>query len=143
MAMFEVDDTFLQSVGYDTNLMSEQQKTEVRTRFLEELHLRSGEEITHRLSDEDAEEMREVGDNPERARRWLQEFHSDYRDRDEFKNIAAGAENDDEAVTFYAVALWLNYAVPDYGEIMKEVMRDYHETLIQRRDMARAALGAR
>lgn len=140
--MFEIDDNFLQSVGYDTNLMTEQQKTEIRTRFLEELHHRSSEEIAHRLDEKDSEEVAEIGDNPERARSWLQEFHSDYRDRDEFKNIAAGAENDDEAVTFYAVALWLNYAVPDYGQIMKDVMSDYHETLVQRRDMARAALGA-
>lgn len=138
--MFEIDDNFLQSVGYDTNLMSEEQKTEVRTRFLEELHHRSSEEVAHRLSDEESEEVAEIGDNPERARSWLQEFHSDYRDRDEFKNIAAGAENDDEAVTFYAVALWMSYAVPDYGHIMQDVMRDYHETLVQRRDMARAAL---
>lgn len=141
MTMFQVDDAFLESVGYDLAALSEEQKDEYRGKIITELHARASEELTRRLDDNDALEMAEIAENPARARSWLQEFHSDYRDREEYKLIAANMDSEDDALAFYATALWLSYAVPDYPQIMQAVMQDYHASLVERHERARAALG--
>jgi hypothetical protein len=138
--MFEITDEFLQHVGYDTTNMSLIEKDRLKAEFTAEFNGRMSDRIVDELTEEQAEEFLDIQNNQERARRWLDEFHSDYRDRDEFKKLASVADNEDEAATFYAVALWLRDAVPKYGELIQQELIDYADELAELRKAAYDAI---
>lgn len=134
--MFEITDEFLQKVGYDTAKMIAPEKERLKWEFTNEFGQRISERIVDELDEGQAEEFLDIQNNQERARRWLDEFHTDYRDRDEFEQLAGVADNEDEAVTFYATALWLRDAVPKYGELIQQELIDYANELAELRKAA-------
>ena len=79
--------------------------------------------------------------NPDRTRRWLAEFHSDYATREDYKTVRQLMDSDEEAMSFYAAALWLRYAIPGYGKMMQEVFDEYVEELIDMRNEVNKQLG--
>lgn len=138
--MFDISDEFLASVGYDVETLSDERKQRYRQEINQELVERSIVEIVKELDEQQIEEMNDIQENPERARRWLDEFHGDYREREDYKRLLEGANNEDEAISFYAVALWMGYAVPGYGKLMQEQMQLYHDELVEQRASINAAL---
>ena len=139
--MFNVDDDLLSTVGYNVSLLSEEKKQQYKLDIIKELNKRASEEILARLSKEDALEFEDVSSNPSRTRRWLAEFHGDYADREDYHAIRELFETDEAAMSFYASALWMRYAVPDYGKILQGVIDDYVEELIDMRKAVNEQLG--
>lgn len=138
--MFTIDDEFLANIGYDVASLSDEKKQQYIAEMTEELNARISDRFLNELDNEQVDEMHEIQENPDRARSWLAEFHSDYRERDEFKQIAH-VVSEDEAVTFYAVALWMRYAVPGYGEVVQEELDAYYAELVEMRKSVNDAIG--
>lgn len=139
--MFQIDDDFLSSIGYDPKVLSDDQKERYKKEIIDELIARTSEEIAKELDEDQANELNDIQENPSRAYSWLNEFHSGYKEDENFKGLASVADDEAEAVTFYAVGLWLNDAVPRYGEIMREQMADYQAELVRKRELVNRSLG--
>ena len=117
--MFEIDDDFLKSVGFHLDIMSDEQKEAQKQRLNGMFERRLIERFMPEMDDEQIEELNDIQSNPDRANRWLDEFHADYRDHDDYKQLREVSE-EDEANTFYASMLWMSYAVPNFGELIQE-----------------------
>ena len=130
--MFNIDDNLLAAIGYNVATLSEEKKNQYRREISEELNQRASAE---------ALEFEDVNSNPDRTRRWLAEFHGDYASRQDYQAIRELFETDEDAMSFYASALWMRYAVPDYGKIMQEVMNEYVEELADMRRAVNEQLG--
>ena len=133
--MFEINDAFLSNIGYDVDSLSEEQKAKYKAEYTEEFSNWVQKKILAKLDERQIEEFSEIENSPERARQWLDEFHSDYRDRDDYKTIRAGLDQD-EADTFYATSLWFSYAVPKYGELIRDELEAYQSHLVGLRQQA-------
>ena len=131
--MFNIDDNLLAAIGYNVATLSEEKKNQYRREISEELNQRASAEVLARFED--------VNSNPDRTRRWLAEFHGDYASRQDYQAIRELFETDEDAMSFYASALWMRYAVPDYGKIMQEVMNEYVEELADMRRAVNEQLG--
>ena len=138
--MFTIDDDFLASVGYDTASLSDEKRQQYIAEMTEELNARVSDRSLNEIDNDQVDEMHEIQENPDRARAWLAEFHNDYRNRHEFKEVAQVVD-EDEAVTFYAVALWMRYAVPGYGKIVQEELEAYHTELVELRKSVNDVIG--
>ena len=138
--MFNIDDNLLAAIGYNVATLSEEKKNQYRREISEELNQRASAEVLARLSKQEALEF-DVNSNPDRTRRWLAEFHGDYASRQDYQAIRELFETDEDAMSFYASALWMRYAVPDYGKIMQEVMNEYVEELADMRRAVNEQLG--
>lgn len=139
--MFNVDDNLLAAAGYDVAMLSEERKEQYRREMSKDLNKRASEQLLARLSKEETLEFEDVNSNPDRTRRWLAEFHGDYASRQDYQAIRELFETDEDAMSFYASALWMRYAVPDYGKIMQEVMNEYVEELADMRRAVNEQLG--
>lgn len=140
--MFEITDEFLQRVGYDTASMVRLEKDRLKWEFSNDFSERMSERLVDELTEEQSEEFLDIQNNQERTRRWLDEFHADYRERKEFKQLASVADNEDEVATFYATALWMRDAVPKYGELIQQELEDYAVELAELRKTAYDSLDA-
>ena len=127
--MFNIDDALLTKIGYNVAMLTEEQKDKYKR------------EIQEELSDDEIIEFEDVQGNPDRTRRWLAEFHSDYATREDYKTVRQLMDSDEEAMSFYAAALWLRYAIPGYGKMMQEVFDEYVEELIDMRNEVNKRLG--
>ena len=134
--MFQIDDNFLASVGYDVAALSEEQKQKYIDEMTEEINERATERLVSELDDQQVDEFEGIQENPGRARQWLHEFHHGYQSRQDYLEVSGGAEDEDDAVTFYATMLWMNDAVPQYGELMQQEMNEYHDELLKMRQQA-------
>ncbi len=134
--MFEINDNFLANVGYDLATLSDEQKAEYKQQFANDVTERVILRLSEELTGEQAEEFSEIQDSPERATHWLDEFHSDYREREDFQKIAKSIGDDSDAVTFYAGILWMNDAVPRFGGLFQEELDNYQSELIEKRRAA-------
>ncbi len=139
--MFNIDDNLLAAIGYNVATLSEEKKNQYRREISEELNQRASAEVLARLSKQEALEFEDVNSNPDRTRHWLAEFHGDYASRQDYQAIRELFETDEDAMSFYASALWMRYAVPDYGKIMQEVMNEYVEELADMRRAVNEQLG--
>lgn len=139
--MFNIDDNLLAAIGYNVATLSEEKKNQYRREISEELNQRASAEVLARLSKQEALEFEDVNSSPDRTRRWLAEFHGDYASRQDYQAIRELFETDEDAMSFYASALWMRYAVPDYGKIMQEVMNEYVEELADMRRAVNEQLG--
>lgn len=138
--MFEIDEDFLVSVGYDLALLSDDQIGQYKREMTEELTARLSERLGGELSEEQTEEFEQIQDSPERARRWLDEFHTDYRDKEEYKELRKVTDDEDEATRFYAASFWMSDAVPKYGQLIQEEMDKYQAELVEKRRLSNEAL---
>jgi len=137
--MFEINDDFLKNIGYDVDNLTESQKDEYKAEFTQDFSERLIERFSDELTPEQSEEFMDIQNNPTRTRRWLDEFHADYRERAEFKQLVA-AGSDDEAMTFYATALWLRDAIPGYGEVIQSELNEYQIEMVELRATAYDAI---
>lgn len=137
--MFKVDDDFLTSVGYNVATLSEEQKNQYKAELSEELNARISERMADELTDEQVADVESIQNSAERAKQWLEEFHGDYEQSDDYKTIAE-AVGPEEGRVFYANALWLRHAVPDYGKIAEESMAEYQNELVEKRKLIAQAL---
>lgn len=139
--MFQVDDEFLRLVGYDIATMSEERKEERKQFFTNELNARLTERLAEELDEAQVDDFATLQDDgDERVRQWLAEFHSDYETTDDYRQLQE-VLGEEDARGFYASLLWLQDAVPGYGKIAEELMAEYHEELVKKREMANEALG--
>jgi len=138
--MFDIDDNFLTSIGYDVAMLTEEQKNQYKVEITEELQARVSEQLASDLDEAQVADLESIQNSAERADQWLHEFHSDLVGSEDYKMLeqALGTE---EAQIFYASALWLRYAVPGYGQIMQEILSDYQNELMEKRRMADEAAG--
>ncbi|MCA9336035.1 hypothetical protein KC967_03990 [Candidatus Saccharibacteria bacterium] len=136
--MFQIDDNFLASAGYNVASLSEAQKQQYIDEFTAEANERISERLVSELDDQQIEEFNEIQENPERAKNWLNEFHAGYHDKEEYRQILEGTGSEDDAATFYAAALWMNDAVPRYGELIQEELDNYLAQLVKMREAADA-----
>lgn len=138
--MFNVDDDFLTSVGYDVATLNDDKKAAYKAEIAEELHQRVTEELAAQLDETQVEDLEGIQNSAERAKQWLEEFHSDYASSDEYK-AALDAVGEQDALTFYAGALWLRHATPEYGKLAEEIMAAYQAELAEKRRIANEAFG--
>ena len=88
------------------------------------------------VNDEQVAEFNNVQENHDRAVRWLNEFHADYRERDDYRSIREGTGNAEDAESFYATALWMRDAIPNYGGLIQDEMNEYQAELVKMRQIA-------
>lgn len=138
--MFQIDDNFLTSVGYNVAMLSDEQKQRYIDEMTRELNGRISDRFMQELSDEQVAEFSDIQENHERALRWLNEFHADYKTRDDYRAVRDGIGDDTEAESFYATALWMRDAIPNYGGLIQEEMTSYQAELIKMREIADAAV---
>lgn len=138
--MFEIDDDFLVSVGYDLALLTDEQIEQYKKEMTEEMTARLSEHFAGELTEEQSAEFEGLQNNTERARQWLVEFHAGYQENDDFKAFTDAVDDQDEATRFYACSLWMNDAVPNYGELIQKEMDEYQAELTEKRRMANQAL---
>lgn len=134
--MFEIDDNFLASVGYDIASMSDKRKQRYIDEFTQELGARISSRFIDELSDEQIAEFNDVQENHDRAVSWLNEFHADYREREDYRSIREGTGNAEDAESFYATALWMRDAIPNYGGLIQDEMNEYQAELVKMRQIA-------
>ena len=139
--MFNIDDELLKKIGYNVATLTEEQKDKYKEELTEGVNQRAAELIVPHLSEEQIEEFSDVQGNPDRTRRWLAEFHGDFASREDYQQVRQMSDSDEEAMSFYASALWLRYAVPNYGELMQQALDEYADELIDMRNQVNAELG--
>lgn len=139
--MFNIDDKLLADIGYNTETLSEEEKEQHKVSINKEVNRRVAERIAPELTNEQTVEFEDVTNNPDRTKRWLAEFHGDFIDRQDYQQVRSLCDSDEEAMSFYASALWLRYAVPSYGDIMQQVFDEYIEELVSMRAMVNKGLG--
>lgn len=137
--MFQIDDNFLTSIGYDVASLSDEKKQQYIDELTTELNARISDRLVSELSEDQVEEFNEIQENPDRAFRWLDEFHADYHDAPEYRQVLDGTGSESEAATFYASALWMRDAVPDYGQKIQQEFDSYHDQLVKLRQSVRDA----
>lgn len=139
--MFQVNDEFLQSVGYDPSSMSDEYKQERIKFFTNELNARFIERLAEELDEAQVDDFATLQEgDAERVTQWLAQFHSDYDQTDDYKQLD-GILGSEDARSFYASALWLQDAVPGYGKIAEDILAEYHRELLEKREQANLALG--
>lgn len=137
--MFEIDDTFLASIGYDVRTLSEERKIRYKNELSEELSQRIKQALVDELDEAQANELSDIEESFDRAQRWLEEFHQDYRERGDFRQLSEGML-EEQVISFYAVGLWLRDAIPRFGEIVQEEFTRYQQELIAMRQQVNATL---
>lgn len=139
--MFEIDDNFLQSIGYNLSSLGEEQKERYKAEITEELQARLNERLGSELTEEQSDDLGTIQDSSVRAGQWLDEFHKDYANAQDYKTVMS-AVGEDEAKIFYASALWMQDAIPEYGLIIREEFDKYQQELIRKREMVKQALAS-
>lgn len=137
--MFEIDDTFLANIGYSLGALSADEIVQYKREITEELQARLSERLGSELDESQVEDFESIEESSVRAKQWLYEFHSDFVNARDYKTLV-DLLGEDEAQIFYASALWMNDAVPDYGLIVKEEFDKYYNELIEKGKMIREAL---
>lgn len=138
--MFEINDDFLTNVGYDVATLSQEQKAQYVSEFTDEFTARIQERLMAELDEEQVDDLDQVQSSADSARSWLDEFHTDYRERKEFQQILTVMDNEDEAVLFYATSLWMQDAIPAYGGVIQQELNAYQADLIDKRKQANELL---
>lgn len=137
--MFQIDDNFLTSVGYDVANLSDAKRQQYIDEFTAEVNERVSERLVSELDDQQIDEFNDIQESPERAKGWLDEFHAGYQANAEYQQIRDNVDNEGDADTFYAAALWMNDAVPRYGELIQEELNNYQAQLVKMRQAANDA----
>lgn len=138
--MFNVDDNFLASVGYDVSALTSEQKAQYVTEITTELKARLADRLVSEIDEEQAADFATLQGNDERVQAWLQEFHPNYASDTNYM-MAEAALGEVDGREFYATTMWTQDAVPGYVELAQEIINNYQAELVQRRQMANAALG--
>ncbi len=139
--MFQIDDNFLTSVGYDVAQLSGEKKAQYIEEITNEVNERVSERLVSELDDRQIDIFNSLQEEPDRARAWLDEFHWGYQDHEMYKTLLDTAGNSDDAATFYATALWMNDAVPQYGALIQEELDAYQAELVKMRQAANDMVG--
>lgn len=134
--MFEVDDVFLVNVGYDIDSLSDEEKDNLKSRFTNIISQRVLLRLAGELDNEQANEFSDIQEDPERALRWLNEFHADFQTRADYQQVLRNLGSEPEANILYAGILWMGYAVPAFGQIIQEELNAYQADLISKRQAA-------
>lgn len=138
--MFDIDDNFLQSVGYDVAALSDEQKQQYEQEMTEELQARLSERMGSELEESQVEDFESIQNSDKRAEQWLHEFHADFHRSPDYQGLVE-ALGDADAKIFYASSLWMRDAIPDYGLIVRDEFDRYQKELIEKRAMVNQALG--
>ena len=138
--MFNVDDNFLASVGYDVATLSSGQKDRYVSEITAELKARLADRLASEIDEEQAADFATLQGDDERVRAWLQEFHQNYASDTNYM-MAEAALGEVEGREFYATTMWTQDAVPCYVELAQDIINSYQAELVQRRQMANASLG--
>lgn len=140
--MFQLDDNFLEELGLG-QLPADQKKA-----FLEhvysQLELRVGTRLSEGLSTEQLAEFESFIDRDmEKVRAWIQANAPDYLNDSVYVKmresaLAQGAD-EDAILAEYASLKWLNLNRPDYREVVKQVLAEIKQEILNNRDAILAA----
>lgn len=134
--MFEINDKFLINAGYNVSSMDEVEKDSLKSQYASDFSNRVLMRLASELSDEEAGEFSDIQESPERALQWLNEFHSDFRQRSDYRHILTGMKSEPAANAAYAGILWMGYAVPRFGELIQEELDQFQRSLMNKRQSA-------
>ena len=134
--MFEINDNFLINAGYNTSAMDDDQRESLRAQYATDFSKRVLMRLAQELSEEEAGEFSDIQESHERALRWLNEFHGDFRERSDYRLLLDVLKSEQEANMVYAGILWMGYAVPKFGELIQEELDQFQRDLISKRQSA-------
>ncbi len=138
--MFDINDDFLESIGYDVAALTDDEKEKYEQEITEELQARLSERLGSELEEDQVDDFESIQNSSERADQWLHEFHGDFEQHDDYKTLVT-ALGEPDAKIFYASSLWMQDAVPEYGLIVREEFDKYQQELVKKREMVDKALG--
>ena len=117
--MYKFDDSFLESVGLGS--MPAEQKDAFLQYAQDQLEVRIGEKMSEGLSDDQLEEFEKIIDNDQATLdKWIAGA-GDYKSDDIYQKLAENVGgSDDEILSDYVTAKWLNQNCPQYQQIIQE-----------------------
>ena len=139
--MFEIDDEFLASIGYDVTRLTEEQKDRYKTELTEEVQDRVIERLAPELDEAQIADLESIQNSAERAESWLYEFHSDFQESEGYQAVIQALGELDGKI-FYASTLWLQDAIPDYSDDVRDVLNVYQNELIELRERVHQSLSS-
>lgn len=139
--MFQLDDKFLQSVGLG-DLPADQKQAFLQHTY-ETLEERVGTRLAESLSEAQLEEFEGFAThNEEKINAWLAAHAPDYKEQEDYKQLAASApENVPPLVVAaeYASVKWLGINSPNYREVVAEELNKLRDEIAASKDNIKAA----
>ncbi len=138
--MFQINDNFLSSIGYDVANMDESRKQKYIDEFTKEFTEIISERLIQELDEDEINEFNEIQDDSDKAKNWLSGFKPDYESSEDFNTIKNDLGDEKLAIISYATALWLNDAIPQYGQIIQNELNSYQAHLAELRRVANESI---
>jgi hypothetical protein len=139
--MFQLDDKFLQDVGL--NDLPDEQKKAFLEHIYSQLELRVGTRLSDGLSDAQLSEFESFIDrDEEKVRSWIDAHTPEYTSDEAFKQLQSAApEGTNEIILLaeYASLRWLGINRPDYREVVRQVLEEIKQEILNNRDTILAA----
>lgn len=134
--MFQLDDKFLQDLGL--NDMPEDQKKEFLDHIYAQLELRVGTRLSDGLTDAQLNEFESFIDrDEEKVRAWIVANAPSYADDPAYKQIKESAPEGASEIALmaeYASLRWLATNRPDYRDVVKQVLEEIKQEILNNRD---------
>lgn len=135
--MFQLDDTFLADVGLAD--MPEAEKQAFLQHIYEELELRVGTRLSDGMSDAQLAEFEAIIDRKmEVVDAWLVQFFPNYLSDEMYRRMYQTTQRpaDDPALKAeYASTKWLEVNRPNYKDVVKAVLNELKQEIIQSRNV--------
>lgn len=138
--MFQLDDNFLEELGLGS--LPEEQKKAFLQHVYSQLELRVGTRLSEGLSSEQLAEFESFIDRDmEKVHAWIAANASGYQTDPTYIQMRDSAQGADENAVLaeYASLKWLNLNRPDYREVVKQVLGELKQEILNNRDAILAA----
>jgi hypothetical protein len=133
--MFQLDDTFLADVGLAD--LPEAEKQPFLQHIYEELELRVGTRLSDGMSDAQLAEFEAIIDKKaEVIDEWLGRFFPSFQNDEVFLRMQQTSQrpaSDPALKSEYASTKWLEVNRPNYRDVVKEVLNELKQEIIQSR----------
>lgn len=134
--MFQLDDKFLQSVGLGD--LPEDQKQAFLQHTYETLEERVGTRLAASLSEAQLEEFEGFAThNEEKINAWLSEHVPNYKDEEDYKQLAASAPDNVPPLVVaaeFASVRWLGINSPNYREVVADELNKLRDEIVASKD---------
>lgn len=139
--MFQLDDQFLKSVGLGD--LPEDQKQAFLQHTYETLENRVGTRLASSLSEAQLEEFEGFAvHNEEKINAWLSQYVPNYKDEDDYKQLAASAPDNVPPLVIaaeFASVRWLGINSPNYREVVADELNKLRDEIVSGKDNIAAA----
>ena len=133
--MYQLDDSFLESVGLEG--MPAGRKEEFLAHVREELEVRVGAKMSDGLTQDQIEEFEKIIDGDSAAVDKVLQSAGDYKKDDIYKALiekAGLADDSQELKNEYASVVWLTNNRPDYRQIVTSIMEELKKEIGSNKD---------